>query len=168
MSTVRQVRLAAMTAAAFAPFGQVLDSPGGMSRRDFAATLTNRRPSARPNLALVRAPLVTLPMIVRQMERHPCSNQAFMPLDVSEYLVIVAPDDGAEAPRLDAALAFRVPGTQGINYEPGIWHCGMMVLGGAGLFAMLVFEDGSPDDTHFRPIEPVELLFEASGVVQPG
>ncbi len=30
----------------------------------------------------------------------------------------------------------------------------MTVLAGAGLFAVLVFEEGTADDTHLRPIAP--------------
>lgn len=151
------VPLRAISAATFAPYGRLLDTPGAMARRDFAAAVASLRPAARPNLALVRAPLAPAHLEVREMERHPFSTQAFFPLDVAEYLIVVAPADRHGAPLPQRAEAFRVPGTQGISYDAGTWHCGMTTLRGAGLFALLVFEDGSPDDTHFRPVVPFRI-----------
>jgi ureidoglycolate lyase len=158
MKLTRQAHLQDITKSAFTPFGHLLETPGRMTRVDFAAEVANFRPSARANLALVRAGQAPERITIREMERHPLSTQAFFPLEVSEYLVIVAPGDGSGAPLLDGVAAFRVLGKQGISYNVGVWHCGMTALGGAGLFAMLVFEDGSPDDTQVRPVEPFEVL----------
>lgn len=154
MTSARHVPAQDITATAFASFGRLLDEPGATARRDFAAAVVNRRPAARANLALVRAPQALSRVEVREMERHPFSTQAFFPLDVAEYLVIVAPDDGAGAPLLEGVAAFRVRGTYGISYDIGVWHCGMTTLKGAGLFAVLVFQDGSRDDTQLCRVEP--------------
>ena len=144
-------------AEAFAPFGQLLESPGGVPRLDFAGAIANLRPDARPNLALIRARPAPERLRVTELERHPCSSQAFFPLDVDRYLAIVCRDDGTGSPDLSSLAAFRVKGTQAINYGVGPWHHGMATIGRPGLFAMLVFENGSPDDCHFRPITPVEV-----------
>ena len=73
------------------------------------------------------------------------------------YLVIVCRDDGTGSPDVSGLVAFLVKGTQAINYDVGTWHHGMVTIGRPGLFAMLVFENGSPDDCHFRSIMPVEV-----------
>ena len=112
-------------AAAFAPFGQLLERPSAGARQDFGAEVVNERPaSARANLALVRAEAASLPLTVDTMEHHPHSTQAFFPLDVEEYLLAVSHDDGDGAPDLSTLAAFRVRGTQGISYRSGIWHVG--------------------------------------------
>ena len=162
MTPPRTVTGRRITAAAFAPFGRLLDTPGTMVRRDFAASVANLRPAARANLALVRAPLAAPGVEVRVLERHPFSTQAFFPLDVADYLVVVAPDDGSGAPASERACAFVVPGTCGISYDIGVWHCGMQAIAGAGLFALLVFEDGSRDDTHVRPVAPLRITWSES------
>lgn len=143
---------------AFAPFGQLLESPGERSRLDYAGTVGNLRPDARPNLALIRAEPAPERLRITELERHPCSSQAFFPLDVEQHLVIVCRDDGNGSPDLSSLAAFRVRGTQAINYDVGTWHYGMTTIGRPGLFAMLVFEDGSPDDCHCRPITPIEIV----------
>ena len=156
---MRTVTARRITEAAFAPFGRLLDTPGTHMRRDFAASVVNARATARANLALVRAPLAAPGVEVREMERHKFSTQAFFPLDVAEYLVVVAPDDGTGAPAPARACAFLVPGTCGFSYDIGVWHCGMTALAGAGLFALLVFEDGSRDDTHLHPVAPFRVTW---------
>ena len=79
---------------AFAPFGQLLEAPGEGSRMDFAGAVGNGRQDARPNLALIRARPVSDRYRLTELERHPYSSQAFFPLDVDRYLVIVCRDDG--------------------------------------------------------------------------
>ncbi|MDR3493789.1 MAG: ureidoglycolate lyase [Ancalomicrobiaceae bacterium] len=144
-------------AAAFAPFGQIVDCPDGQGRVNFAATVENRRPAARTNLACVRPPVTDLPVTVDRMERHPFSTQAFLPLDVSRYLVIVAPtkDGGPDAAGI---IAFTVPAGIGISYLPDVWHCGMLLLDRPGTLAMLVHEDGSPDDCIYHPVPPFVVV----------
>jgi len=142
---------------AFAPFGQLLEAPGESSRLDFAGAVGNGRQDARPNLALIRARPVSDRYRLTELERHPYSSQAFFPLDVDRYLVIVCRDDGTGSPDVSGLVAFLVKGTQAINYDVGTWHHGMVTIGRPGLFAMLVFENGSPDDCHFRSIIPVEV-----------
>jgi ureidoglycolate lyase len=162
VTLTRTVTAERITEADFAPFGRLLDTPGTLTRRDFAASVVNARARARANLALVRAPLAVPGVEVREMERHAFSTQAFFPLDVPRYLVVVAPDDGAGAPMAACARAFLVPGTCGISYDIGVWHCGMTALAGAKLFALLVFEDGSCDDTHVLPVEPFRVTWKES------
>ncbi len=145
-----------ITAAAFIPFGALISIPPDVKRVNFAAPITNLRPSARANLALVRPPLATLPCRVSLMERHCHSTQAFVPMGGLRALIFVAPG-GDAGPNLSQARSFIVAGDIGISYAVGIWHIGMACLSAPGIMAMLVHEDGSAEDTEFREIPTIEL-----------
>jgi ureidoglycolate lyase len=149
---VRGIHARPITREAFAPYGWVLDAPASGNRENFAGEVANLRSSARANLALARAPLLAPGERLTKMERHPFSTQAFFPLDVERYVVVGAPErDGA--PDMARAEAFLVPGTAGIVYRANVWHRPMAVVAGAGVFAMLVHDDGGPDDTHWAEVD---------------
>ena len=153
---MRIVKTSEIRAEAFAPYGEVLAAPVTEPRQDHAGRIQNARPTARANLALVRSDPFDRLMPLRRLEQHRHSNQAFLPLFVEAYLVVVAPDrDGS--PDEDRIRAFRVPGHIGINYRAGAWHAHMMTLREPGVFAMLVHEDGTEADCSFAPIAPLTL-----------
>ena len=62
------------------------------------------------------------------LERHRFSPQTFIPLEVSRYLVTVAPSDASGRPILSEVRAFIVGSGRGIVYRRGTWHSGMTVL----------------------------------------
>ncbi len=142
-------------AAAFAPFGTLIDPAIDVPRFNFAVPVENRRGAARPNLCIVRPPVVSLPFTVDTMERHAFSTQAFFPLDAAAYLLVVA--QGGDAPDMTTLRAFTVPRSLGISYAPGIWHIGMAVLEKPCGMAMLVHEDGGARDTDYCPVPPVVI-----------
>ncbi len=161
--TTRTVRAAPLTVEGFAPFGDVVSAglragaaanQGTAVRFDRCARLDTTRGAAAPNLAVFRSAPQDLPLTVRLLERHPCSSQAFLPLIVSRYLVIVAPtrDDGA--PDLDRLQAFVAGPGQGINYHRGVWHHPMVALDAPAELAMLAWEDGSAHDCEERWFDP--------------
>jgi ureidoglycolate lyase len=90
------------------------------------------------------------------MERHAHSSQAFVPLDVAAYVVIVVPDID-DAPDAANAIGFIVPSGTGISYRAGVWHTGMMVLDQPAALVILVHEDGTSEDCHFRAVEPFRI-----------
>ncbi|MDO9426410.1 MAG: ureidoglycolate lyase [Methylobacterium sp.] len=156
---VRTLPIRPIDAAAFAPFGTLLEAPDVAPRQDRAAFIENGRPAVAANLALIRSEPWSGPVPVARLERHPHSSQAFLPLAVAAYVVVVAPDrDGR--PDEAALRAFRVPGHIGLNYRAGAWHAHMMTLDAPGIFAMLVHEDGSADDCHVVAIAPVALTLD--------
>ncbi|MCJ2080359.1 ureidoglycolate lyase [Methylobacterium sp. J-090] len=152
----RTLPIRPIDAAAFAPFGTLLEAPDVAPRQDHATVIENGRPGVRANLALIRSEPWSDRVPVTRLERHPHSSQAFLPLAVRAYVVVVAPDrDG----RPDEAelRAFRVPGHIGLNYRAGAWHAHMMTLDAPGTFAMLDHEDGGADDCHVVAITPIAL-----------
>ena len=153
-----QVSLEPLTAEAFKPYGQVLNAPNNGTREDFVASVQNERSAARPNLALIGAKPGHFPLEIKALERHAYSNQAFLPLDVSDYLVVVCRDDGNGKPDLATLRAFRAGGHSGINCNAGTWHYCMTTIGREGTFAMLVHEDGSGDDCHFVDVAPIMVV----------
>lgn len=126
-----------LTAAAFAPFGQVLAATGparainaGMCQRfhDLA------RPDiidGAPGLSVFLAEPRALPYRFDLIERHPLGSQAFLPMTAHPFLIIVSDGPGA-MPR-----AFRTNGAQGINLNRGTWHGVLTPLHAPGLFAVL-------------------------------
>ncbi|MCJ2055486.1 ureidoglycolate lyase [Methylobacterium sp. J-048] len=153
---MRAIPIIDISSEAFASYGDVLDAPGPSPRRDQAGQIHNTRPTARANLALVRSDPVRQLMPLCRLEQHPHSSQAFLPLSVEAYVVVVAPDrDGS--PDEARIQAFRVPGHVGINYRAGTWHAHMMTLQAPGVFAMLVHEDGTEADCRFASIAALAI-----------
>lgn len=141
----------ALTAQAFAPYGQVLQAPGAEAiRLEHAAALDNRRAQgAHPNLAIIRYKPKPLPLRAALWERHPLSTQSFIPMDVSRYLVIVCPATPEGAPDVARIDAFIAKPGQGISYNADVWHQGMAALDRPGVFANLIWQDGSQGDCEF-------------------
>lgn len=70
---------------------------------------------------------------VKLLERHPCTNQAFIPMGsgtgenalsdtASSYLVIVAQNGEDDKPDLSTMRAFIATAAQGIMYNTSIWR----------------------------------------------
>lgn len=147
-----------LDAAAFAPYGQVLEAPRNGLREDYAGRLESGDPTLRANLALVRAKPRTLPLRVEAMERHNWSSQAFLPLAASRYLVLTCPSRADSSPDLERLQAFLCRGDQGINYDRGTWHHPMTALDAPATFAMFMWDELGARDTEWATIaEPVVI-----------
>jgi ureidoglycolate lyase len=68
------------------------------------------------------------------VERHPDGSQAFVPMSLDRFLVIVAPGTGAGPGRPRAFLT--QPG-QAVNLHRGVWHGVLTPLHAPGLFAVV-------------------------------
>jgi ureidoglycolate lyase len=60
------------------------------------------------------------------MERHPIGSQAFYPLQLHDYLIVVA--DKVGFPNPSDLRAFRATGVQGVSYQKNIWHHPLLVI----------------------------------------
>ncbi|NKB56519.1 MAG: DUF1932 domain-containing protein [Alphaproteobacteria bacterium] len=140
-----------LTADAFAPFGDVIaigqGEPG--TRDAFAAAMDNKRSDAQLNVSVSRAKETPVPLQVKWMERHPYSGQTFVPLDISRYLMLVAPSTPNGAPNLGKLQAFIAGPDQGINYRAGVWHHPFTALDRPSECLVLRFDDGSEADTEW-------------------
>jgi ureidoglycolate lyase len=151
----RRLEVLPLTREAFAPFGRVLVRPAH-GRLDLIEELENARSSAKARLSLTTLEPVALPYIVTEMEVHPFSSQAFVPVDLSRFIVLIAPSRADGGPDTDRMQAFVSDSATGIMYAANVWHHPMRVLDRQGSFAVLTFVDGSADDETFVPLpEPV-------------
>ncbi len=130
-----------LTAAAFAPFGDVLDASGAPDNIINAGLCGRYHDRARlefsdgrTGISIFKAEPRSLPYICTLLERHPEGSQAFIPMSADPFLVIVAPDDGGK-PGLPRA--FLTNGAQGINLHRGVWHGVLTPLSAPGLFAVI-------------------------------
>jgi len=142
-----------LTPEEFAPFGDVLAPPADFGRIYYDEGLRTLRPAARPSLAVSHAKFLhTLPLEAKVMERHEFSSQSFVPLDVSRWLVIVAPPDADGGPEPLRAVAFVAGPGQGVTYHVGTWHHPLTLLDRPGRFAVFMWRDGTKTDEEFRTL----------------
>ncbi|WP_435170059.1 ureidoglycolate lyase [Falsirhodobacter sp. 1013] len=143
------IRTEPLTAAAFAPFGDVLDASGtpdkiinqGLCGR-FHDRARLEAVEGRLGLSIFRAEARSFPYRLEMLERHPNGSQAFIPMTEHPFLVIVAPDAGGVpgAPR-----AFLTAPRQGVNLHRGTWHGVLTPLHEPGLFAVVDRIGDSPN-----------------------
>jgi ureidoglycolate lyase len=139
----RIVTVRPLSAADFAPFGDVIEAAGppsfsfnaGMADRfhDLARVETVGA-EGRIGISIGRARPYALPLELALVERHPLGSQAFVPLSDDPFLVIVAPDDGGK-PGIPRAY-LTAPG-QGVNYLRNVWHGVLTPLGRSGSFLIV-------------------------------
>jgi ureidoglycolate lyase len=130
-----------LTTAAFAPFGDVLDTAGDPDRiinQGLCGRYHDRArldfSDGRAGISLFQAEPRSLPYELAMVERHPVGSQAFLPMTQAPFLVTVAPDEGGVPGRPRAFLT--APG-QGINLARGTWHGVLTPLSAPGLFAVV-------------------------------
>jgi ureidoglycolate lyase len=148
------------SAAEFAPFGSLIDRPAEAGQRQFHSDWLGGE-GLSPVLHVNNVPRATLPMTLSRLERHPHAAQCFVPLDVSRYLVSVAPSLPDGSADLAGMKSFLMPGTVGVIYAPGVWHAGASVLDRAGAFVVLMWR-GANDDDIFADIEPIQIISRGS------
>ncbi len=137
----RTLRAEPLTAAGFAPFGQVLEATGAPTKRinrglcgrwhDLAAIDIT---SGRVGVSIFDAEPRDLPYTLDLLERHPDGSQAFLPMTEHPFRVTVAPDANGKP---GAPLAFLTTPGQGINLARGTWHGVLTPLQAPGRFAVI-------------------------------
>lgn len=154
----RVLRLEPLTAEAFAPFGEVMDAPALGERPMLGASLRARPGAPMPSLAFSHIAPHALPILATKMERHNLSSQCFVPMDVSRYVVMVAPDKGG-APDMAGLRGFVARGDQAVNYAIDAWHHPMHALDRPARFAVLMWSTGEKarDEEWATLPEPVTL-----------
>jgi ureidoglycolate lyase len=139
-----QITTEPLTAAAFAPFGEVMEAAGAPDRiinagmcgrfHDRATLDFGAETGGRPGISIFKAIPRALPYTFDLLERHPEGSQAFVPMTADPFLVIVAPDVGGRPGR---PRAFLTSGAQAINFRRGTWHGVLTPLAEPGLFAVI-------------------------------
>ena len=164
---MREVDPQPLTAAAFAPFGDVIEASeharqipinhGYTTRFHDLAGIDVADGNGRAIVSLFRARPLNPPLL-KVFERHPLGSQAFMPLGGRPFLVAVAP-----AGHFDPAAVqvFRAQPHQGVNYAKGTWHHFLLALEAESDF--LVIDREGPGDN----CDELDLLPAAQIMVRP-
>ncbi len=137
-----------LTREAFAPFGDVIQLAGAhhypinlgtTERFHDLANVDVGSENGRPLINVFRGQPRELPFEIKMMERHPFGSQAFLPLDESPYLIVVA----LPGPLVHENFrAFITAGWQGVNYAKDTWHHPLLALGKTSDF--IVIDRGGP------------------------
>ena len=160
------IRIEALTPAAFAPFGDVLEAEGEPDRiinGGLCGRFHDRArldvSSGRAGISVFRAEPRALPYRLEMVERHPLGSQAFLPLSLDPFLVIVA--EGQD-PTPGAIRAFVTRPGQGVNLLRNTWHGVLTPLRPPGLFAVVDRIGERANLEEFRLPEPV-LIYGIAG-----
>lgn len=141
---MQNFKIEKLTSEAFRQFGDVIEvrpgaSPisindGNTERHDDLASVDTAQDNGQPLVSIFRSTPLALPINIEKMERHPLSSQAFIPLSLNSYLVVVASAGDFEEKEIRAFLA--LPG-QGVNYHKGVWHHYSLALGEVSDFLVI-------------------------------
>ena len=153
-----------LTDEAFAPFGDVLHAAGapdkminqGLCGRHHDRARMDFGADGRAGISIFNAEKRTLPYTLDLVERHPDGSQAFIPMSLEPFLVIVAEDDGGRPTNIQAFIT--APG-QGINLLRNTWHGVLTPLSAPGLFAVIDRIGDTPNLEEF-PLEPIQVTAE--------
>lgn len=158
MTTITAIPI---TAADFAPFGEIL-APRGKATRMINAGKCERhhalaqveRGGGEAIISIFRSEPVTPPFVCALLERHPLGSQAFFPLGPEPWLSVVAPDMGG---RPGQPLAFIVPKGVGVNLRAGTWHGVLTPLDHAADF-LVIDREGDGINLEEVGIPPVTII----------
>lgn len=136
-----KITLQALSAHAFAPFGDVLEAIGAPDKiinQGRCGRFHDRAQldfsDGQAGISIFKSDPVILPLRVQMVERHPEGSQAFIPMSADPFLVVVAADqDGIPT---DPQAFLTAPG-QAINFHRGTWHGVLTPLHEPGLFAVI-------------------------------
>lgn len=141
-----------LTRESFAPFGDVITADdqaksfminnGTTTRYHDLAKVDVGAEGGHTLINIFRAEPYTYPLELTVMERHPLASQAFMPLGVHSFLVVVAKPGPEPAP--EDLRAFISDGTMGVNYARGTWHHPVLAMDKITDF--MVIDRGGPGD----------------------
>lgn len=155
-----------LTAEAFSAFGDVLNvdgRPDKLINQELCGRYHDRArldfgPDGRAGISLFKAQLRSLPYTLDMMERHPEGSQAFLPMDVHPFLVVVAADDGGVPGRPHAFLTHT---GEGVNYHRNVWHGVLTPLAGNGLFAVIDRIGDTPNLQEHWFVAPYDVVGQA-------
>ncbi|WP_118134549.1 ureidoglycolate lyase [Oceanicella sp. SM1341] len=153
--------LAPLTAEAFAPYGSVIAHEGSARRHPVRL---EHGDAARPGTVASWVSRIGAPLApgatVTAFERHPHSDQAFVPLSGQRYLVLVCDGGPDDRPDPATARAFLAGPGQGVVYRRNTWHAGMQVFDAPAEFFVQMKRVAEGADDEFVDIAaPLSIPF---------
>lgn len=123
-----------LTAEAFAPFGDVIETKdrdsflinNGSTKRYHQLANIDLDEQGAAIISIFRATSLSMPLPILMLEKHPLGSQAFIPMQNSAFLIVVAPKSDSIDPT--EIKAFISNGKQGINYRRNVWHHPILAL----------------------------------------
>jgi len=167
-----EIAIEPLDAAAFAPFGEVLElgpepsvtiNRGRCGRHHDLATLDFVE-GGTAGISLFDGTPYALPHRLDLVERHPLGSQAFLPMSTDPFLVICCEDAGGTPVR---PRAWLTNGRQGVNYARGTWHGVLTPLARPALFTVVDRVGGSGSNLEEHVLAPPFRIVDAHGIV-PG
>ena len=149
--SIEALEIQPLTQAAFAPYGDVIESDeresffinNDMAERFHAlAWIEAAGEDAGTIISLVKSSKYQMPRKLDHVEHHPLGSQAFVPLDETPFIVVVG--KAGESPQPEDFQGFITNGKQGINYHPGTWHHVLLIPYAAMTF--LCIDRAGPGD----------------------
>lgn len=136
-----RIKVQPLTAEAFAPFGDVMDASGAPDKLINQGKCGRFHNKARldfsdgaAGISIFQGEVETLPLKLEMVERHPDGSQAFVPMSLDPFLVVVATDEAGVPTN---PQAFITETGQAINFHRGTWHGVLAPLSKPGLFAVV-------------------------------
>ncbi len=155
-----QIKIETLTKAAFAPFGEVIETKEAQLTIINSGTTTRFHDLMKIDVAdqngraivnIFRGQPFDFPIEIKMVERHPLGSQAFIPMGRFPFIVVVAEDKNGEptTPRV-----FKAEAGQGVNYAKNTWHHPLLSLQNVCDF-IVIDRSGEGDNCH-------EFAFENS------
>lgn len=170
------IKIQPLTAEAFAPFGDVIQTSeqanhfsinyGYTERYHDLANIDVTAHSGKAGASIFHSTPLPLPLTLKIMERHPLSSQAFIPMSNNPYLVVVAPPGDFN---IKALCVFMATANQGVNYKAGTWHHFCLALKAPSHFLVIDRLPTNPNDKikncDEQALEP-PIILEAAYIEQ--
>ena len=129
---------------------------GYAKRFDGIANLDTSIDGGETTICIFSALKRSFPMKIDMMEKHPLGSQAFIPMQETTFLVLVAPKGGT--PNIDEIESFIVPPHIGVNYNPDIWH--FPLISTEDMNFLVVDRKGSGDNLVLEDLNKEEIFLK--------
>ncbi len=164
MGPMPKIQPELLTAAAFAPFGCVIESVASTAESMNSERFRRFDALARLDLDAGLDGIISiaeclepssLPYEIDLLERHPRGSQAFVPLSACRMIVVVAA--AGETVSGDDLRAFVTDGQQGVQYHRGVWHMPLIAFDAGQRFLVVDADDSEHNCDEIHLAEPVLL-----------
>ena len=129
---------------------------GYAKRFDGIANLDTSIDGGETTICIFSALKRSFPMKIDMMEKHPLGSQAFIPMQETTFLVLVAPT--GDKPDINKIESFIVPTDIGVNYNPGIWH--FPLISTKDMNFLVVDRKGSGDNLVLEDLNKEEIFLK--------
>jgi ureidoglycolate hydrolase len=167
MAEAVELAVEALDAAAFEPFGRVIERPArerdadGPGWRWWAETVTLDGDDRRWGVGYLD--LEPADLRFDWAERHLRTLEAIVPIDGDVLVYVAEPSPELASPPLEAFRVFRVPRGTGVVLDRGVWHGAPLADGGPARAIVLILEGTGRDDVDLVRFTETPVHVRAEG-----